>query len=122
MKTRLIAAMALLLSFSSSAVAGDLNRLLSVKGMSCEACSAKVEHALTGVSGVKTAAVDLKSGQAKVIADRRGKAAGLGSAGQKGGVHAWGGAPAPRVWSSRPWGGQVCARLRGRENEAATRY
>jgi hypothetical protein len=45
--------MALLLSFSTSAVADDLNRLLSVKGMTCPACSVKVERALTGVSGVR---------------------------------------------------------------------
>jgi copper chaperone CopZ len=70
MKKRLIAAVAILLSLSPSAFAGDLNRLLSVKGMTCPACSAKVEHALTGVSGVKTAKVDLKSGQATIIADR----------------------------------------------------
>ena len=70
MKNRLIPVIAtLVLGFSTSAVAGDLNRLLSVKGMTCSACSAKVRNALTGVSGVKTAEVDLKSGQAKVIAD-----------------------------------------------------
>ncbi len=103
MKTRLIAAMALLLSFSSSAVAGDLNRLLSVKGMSCEACSAKVEHALTGVSGVKTAAVDLKSGQAKVIADRRVKPAELVNAVQKAGFQAEVSKPAPASRASDPW-------------------
>ncbi len=88
MKTRLIAAMAVLLSFLTSAVAGDLSRLLSVKGMTCPACSAKVEHALTGVSGVKTAEVDLKSGQAKVIADPRVKPAELVNAVRKAGFQA----------------------------------
>src|SRR6266849_3433525 len=95
MKTKLIAATALLLSFSTSAVAGDLNRLLSVKGMTCPACSAKVEHALTGVSGVKTAEVDLKSGQAKVIADPRVKPAELVNAVQKAGFQAEVSNPAP---------------------------
>jgi len=88
MKTGLIAAMALLLSFRTSAFAGDLNRLLRVKGMTCPACSAKVEHALTGVSGVKTAEVDLKTGQAKVIADQRVKPDQLVSAVQKAGFQA----------------------------------
>jgi len=87
--------MALLLSFSTSALAGDLNRLLSVKGMTCPACSAKVEHALTGVSGVKTAEVDLKSGQAKVIADLRVKPAELVNAVQKAGFQAEVSNPAP---------------------------
>jgi len=95
MKTRLTAAMALLLSFSTSAVAGDLNRLLSVKGMTCPACSAKVEHALTGVSGVKAAEVDLKLGQAKVIADPRVKPAELVNAVQKAGFQAEVSNPAP---------------------------
>jgi copper chaperone CopZ len=65
-----------------------LNRLLSVKGMTCPACSAKVEHALTGVSGVKTAKVDLKSGQATIIADQRVKPDQLVSAVQKAGFQA----------------------------------
>ncbi len=86
MKTRLIAAMAVLLSFATSAFAGDLNRLLSVKGMTCPACSAKVEHALTGVSGVKAAQVDLMSGQAKVLADERVEPSQLVNAVQKAGV------------------------------------
>jgi Cu+-exporting ATPase len=102
MKTRLIAAMALLLSFSTSAVAGDLNRLLSVKGMTCPACSAKVKHALTGVSGVKTAEVDLKSGQAKVIADPRVKPAELANAVQKEGFQAEVSNPAPASRASDP--------------------
>ncbi len=88
MKTRLIAAMAVLLSFSTSAFARDLNRLLSVKGMTCPACSAKVEHALMGISGVKTAKVDLKSSQAKVIADQRVQPTQLVSAVQKAGFQA----------------------------------
>jgi len=88
MKTTLIAAMAVLLSSSTSVLAGDLNRLLSVKGMTCPACSAKVEHALTSVSGVKTAKVDLKSGQAVVIADQRVKADQLVNAVQKAGFQA----------------------------------
>ena len=73
MKTRLIAAMALLLSFSTSVFAADLNRLLSVKGMSCEACPVQVERELRKVRGVKAAQVDLKSGQARVVTDERVK-------------------------------------------------
>jgi copper chaperone CopZ len=56
---------------SALAFVGDLNRLLSVKGMTCSACSAKVGHALAEVPGVQVAQVDLKSDQAKVIADER---------------------------------------------------
>src|SRR5260370_16935586 len=63
----------ILLAMATLAFAGDLNRLLSVKGMTCPACSEKVEHALTTVPGVKSAAVDLKSGQAKVVVDERVK-------------------------------------------------
>ena len=55
------------------AFAGDLQRLLSVKGMSCTACPPQVERELKKVPGVKTAHVDLKSGQAKVVADERVK-------------------------------------------------
>jgi copper chaperone CopZ len=51
--------------------------MLSVKGMTCPMCSAKVEHALTTVPGVKSALVDLKSGQAKVVVDERVKPAQL---------------------------------------------
>ena len=73
MKTRLIAAMALLLSFSTSVFAADLNRLLSVKGMSCEACPVQVELELRKLRGVNVAQVDLKSGQARVVTDERVK-------------------------------------------------
>lgn len=95
MKTTLIAAIAVLFSFSTSAFAADLNRLLSVKGMTCPMCSASVEHALTGVSGVKSAEVDLKSGQAKVIADPRVKPAELVNAVKKAGFQAEVSNPAP---------------------------
>ncbi len=95
MKTRLIAAIAVLFSFSTSGFAGDLNHLLSVKGMTCPACSAKVENALTGVSGVKTARVDLNSGQAKVIADQRVEPTQLVNAVQKAGFQAEVSNPAP---------------------------
>src|SRR6266852_1100814 len=102
MRVTLIAAMAALLSFSGPVFAGDLNRLLSVKGMTCPACSAKVEHALTGVSGVKTAEVDLKSGQANVIADLRVKPAELVNAVQKAGFQAEVSNPAPASRASDP--------------------
>lgn len=79
---------AILLVGSALAFAGDLNRLLSVKGMTCLACSAKVEHALTEVPGVKAAQVDLKSGQARVVADQRVKPTQLVDAVQKAGFQA----------------------------------
>ena len=50
------------------AFAGDLQRLLSVKGMTCTACPPQVERELKKVPGVKSAHVDLRSGQAKVVA------------------------------------------------------
>jgi copper chaperone CopZ len=68
---------AALFGLSSVSFAADPTRLLSVKGMTCPACSAKVEHALRQVPGVKTAQVDFKSGQATVIADRQVKSAQL---------------------------------------------
>jgi copper chaperone CopZ len=83
-----IATMAALLALSGPVLAHDLNRMLSVKGMSCPICSTKVEHALTTVPGVKSAAVDLKSGQAKVVADERVKPAQLVDAVQKAGFDA----------------------------------
>lgn len=61
------------LLMSGLTFAGDLQRLLSVKGMSCTACPPQVERELKKVPGVKTAHVDLKSGQAKVVADERVK-------------------------------------------------
>jgi copper chaperone CopZ len=73
MKTKLIAVAVVLLGFSTSALAADLNRLLSVKGMSCEACPPQVERELRKVPGVRAANVDLKSGQAKVLVDERVK-------------------------------------------------
>ena len=73
MKTKLIAVAVVLVGFSTSALAADLNRLLSVKGMSCQACPPQVERELMKVSGVKAAHVDLKSGQAKVVVDERVK-------------------------------------------------
>ena len=88
MKTKLIAVMAALLLCSGPAFAADLNRLLSVKGMTCLACSAKVGHALTEVPGVKAAQVDLKSGQARVVADKRVKSTQLVNAVQKAGFQA----------------------------------
>ena len=63
----------ILLVMFESAFAGDLQRLLSVKGMSCQACPPQVERELMKVSGVKAAHVDLKSGQAKVVVDERVK-------------------------------------------------
>ena len=83
-----IAMMAALLALSGPALAHDLKRMLSVKGMTCPMCSAKVEHALTTVPGVKSAAVDLKSGQAKVVADERVKPAQLVDAVEKAGFNA----------------------------------
>jgi hypothetical protein len=59
----------ILLVMFELAFAGDLERLLSVKGMSCQACAPQVERELRKVSGVKAAHVDLKSGQAKVVVD-----------------------------------------------------
>ena len=61
-----------------------------------------MEHALTGVSGVKTAEVDLKSGQAKVIADPRVKPAELVNAVQKAGFQAEVSNPAPASRASDP--------------------
>jgi copper chaperone CopZ len=77
-----------LLALSGPALAHDLNRMLSVKGMTCPMCSTKVEHALTTVPGVKNAAVDFKSGEAKVVTDERVKPAQLVDAVQKAGFNA----------------------------------
>ena len=88
MRMTLIAATDALLSFSDFAFAGDLNRLLSVKGMTRPACSAKVEHALTEVQGVKATQVDLETGQARVVADERVKPTQLVNAVQKTGFPA----------------------------------
>ena len=102
MKTTMIAAMAALLGLSSLSFAADLNRLLSVKGMTCPACSAKVDHALKQVPGVKTAQVDLKSGQATVVADRQVKSAQLVDAVQKAGFQAEAVKPAPASPAADP--------------------
>ncbi len=102
MKTKLIAAMAALLGLSSLSFAADLNRLLSVKGMTCPACSAKVEHALKRVPGVKTTQVDLKSGQARVVADRQVKSAQLVDAVRKAGFQAEAVKPAPASPAADP--------------------
>lgn len=83
MKTTMMAAVAALLSVSSISIAADLKRLLSVTGMTYPACSTKVEHALKQVPGVKTAQVDLKSGEARVVADRQVKSVQLVDAVQK---------------------------------------
>lgn len=45
------------------------NIKLRVTGMTCGHCQAKVEKALTGVSGVYTAVVDLQDGEAEVDFD-----------------------------------------------------
>ncbi len=42
---------------------------LKVTGMHCSGCSANVEKALKGVTGVSTATVDLKAGKAVVEYD-----------------------------------------------------
>ena len=102
MKTTTIAAIAALLSLSSLSLAADLNRLLSVKGMTCPACSAKVEHALTQVPGVKTAQVDLKSGQARVVADQPVESAQLVDAVQKAGFQAEAVKPGPAPRTTDP--------------------
>jgi P-type Cu+ transporter len=102
MKPRLIAAVVALVIFSTRAFAGDLKRLLSVKGMTCPACSAKVEHALTGVPGVRTAEVDLTSGQAKIAADQRVTPTQLVNAVRKAGFQAEVSNPAPGSRASDP--------------------
>ncbi len=43
--------------------------ILKVTGMSCSGCSANVEKALIGVTGVSSAKVDLKAGKATVEYD-----------------------------------------------------
>ena len=42
------------------------NIKLRVSGMTCSHCQAKVEKALKGITGVYTAIVDLKDGEAEV--------------------------------------------------------
>ena len=73
MKRKWIAVTVALLGLLDLTLGADLNRLLSVKGMSCEACPPQVERELRKVPGVKAAHVDLKSGQADVLADERVK-------------------------------------------------
>ncbi len=102
MKTTMIAATAALLSLSSLGFTADLNRLLSVKGMTCPACSAKVEHALTQVPGVKAAHVDLKSGQARVVAEEQVKSAQLVDAVRKAGFQAEAVEPGPASLAADP--------------------
>jgi P-type Cu+ transporter len=102
MKTALLAATTALLSLSSLGFGADLNRLLSVKGMTCPACSAKVEHALTQVPGVTAAHVDLKSGQAGVVADEQIKSAQLVDAVRKAGFEAEAVKPGPASLAADP--------------------
>lgn len=52
-----------------SARADDKKVTLKVNGMTCAACSTSVEKALTGVSGVKGAKVNLDKAQADVTYD-----------------------------------------------------
>ena len=102
MKTTIIAAIAALLSLSSISFAADLNRLLSVKGMTCPACSTKVEHALKQVPGVKTAQVDLKSARARVVTDGQVRSDRLIDAVQKAGFQAEAVKPAPASRGADP--------------------
>lgn len=67
----------ILFLMSGLAVASDLQRLLSVKGMSCTACPPQVERESKKLPGVKAAHVDFKSGQAKIVADERVKSGDL---------------------------------------------
>ena len=46
-----------------------LERTIKVNGMSCGHCKAKVEGALSGLSGVNSAEVDLDQGTVRVLYD-----------------------------------------------------
>lgn len=50
-------------------MAADTTAKFKVTGMYCDACQAKIQHALSKTDGVKSAAVDLNSGSATVIFD-----------------------------------------------------
>ena len=58
----------------------DMRYTLTIEGMSCGHCSARVETVLRAVAGVREAAVDLKSGTAVVTADGEGAGAALAEA------------------------------------------
>lgn len=46
-----------------------MKKIMTINGMNCAHCAAKVEQALSDVPGVKTAKVDLKKAQSKVKYD-----------------------------------------------------
>ena len=46
-----------------------MKKMITITGMNCAHCAAKVEKALTEVPGVKKAKVDLKKAQSKVKYD-----------------------------------------------------
>jgi Cu+-exporting ATPase len=54
--------------------------VLTVEGMMCGHCSARVEAALTAVSGVKSAKADLEAKTVTVVADAKVKEAALAAA------------------------------------------
>ncbi len=62
-------AVGLLLLSISYIGAGDkkTDKVVKIKGMVCTACEAKVQKALLKVEGVKSAEIDYKTGEAKVV-------------------------------------------------------
>jgi len=54
---------------NGGSVAKTMQVTLSVSGMSCAACDAKVQKALMGVPGVRQAQVDARTGKAVVSLD-----------------------------------------------------
>jgi copper chaperone len=56
---------------SPDALPAGTRATLTITGMSCGSCAAKVKSALTGVSGVKGAMVDATTGKATVSYDEK---------------------------------------------------
>jgi copper chaperone CopZ len=72
MKSRLAKLLSILtlgLLLAGTALAADQTAKFKVTGMYCDACQAKIQHALSKTDGVKNATVDLNSGSATVTFD-----------------------------------------------------
>lgn len=54
---------------ANGAAAKTMQVTLSVSGMTCAACAAKVQKAIMGVPGVRQAQVDIRTGKAVVTVD-----------------------------------------------------
>ncbi len=65
--TVLVVGLLLLANFLAGAGEKKTDKVVKIKGMVCTACETKVQKALMKVEGVKSATVDHKTGEAKVV-------------------------------------------------------